>query len=53
MTERDMTDILKEALYEFPIVEVKVKIPDWVSVLTYNHPLKELYVNKIIKEKKY
>lgn len=47
MTERDMTDILREALYEFPIMEVKVKIPDWVSVLTYNHPLKELYINKI------
>ena len=47
MTERDMTDILKEALYEFPILEAKVKIPDWISVLTYNHPLKELYISKI------
>ncbi len=47
MTERDMTEILKEALYEFPIIEVKVRIPDWISVLTYNHPLKELYINKI------
>ena len=47
MTERDMTDILREALYEFPIIEVKVKIPDWISILTYNHPLKELYINKI------
>ena len=47
MTERDMLDILKEALYEFPIIEVKVKIPDWISVLTHNHPLKELYINKI------
>ena len=47
MTERDMLDILKEALYEFPIIEVKVKIPDWISVLTHDHPLKELYINKI------
>ena len=47
MTEHDMINILKEALYEFPIIEVKVKIPDWVSILTYNNPLKELYVNKI------
>ena len=47
MTERDMTDILREALYEFPIIEVKVKIPDWIGILTYNHPLKELYINKI------
>ena len=47
MSEHDMLDILKEALYEFPIIEVKVKIPDWISVLTYDHPLKELYINKI------
>ena len=47
MTERDMLDILKEALYEFPIIEVKVKIPDWISVLTHDHPLKELYIRKI------
>ena len=47
MNERDMLDILKEALYEFPIIEVKVKIPDWISILNYNHPLKKLYIDKI------
>lgn len=47
MNEKDMSDILREALYEFPIMEVKVKIPDWISVLSYNHPLKKLYVDKI------
>ena len=47
MNEIDMTNILREALYEFPILEVKVKIPDWISILNYNNPLKELYINKI------
>ena len=47
MTEHDMVEILKEALYEFPIIEVKIKIPDWISILTYDHPLKKLYVDKI------
>ena len=47
MNEHDMTDILREALYEFPIIEVKVKIPDWISILNYNHPLKKLYIEKI------
>ena len=47
MNERDMLDILKEALYEFPIIEVKVKIPDWISILNYYHPLKKLYIEKI------
>ena len=47
MNENDLVNILREALYEFPILEVKVKIPDWISILNYNHPLKELYINKI------
>ena len=47
MNEKDMSDILREALYEFPIIEVKVKIPDWISVLDYKHPLKKLYIDKI------
>ena len=47
MNEKDMYDILREALYEFPIIEVKVKIPDWISVLSPMHPLKQLYIGKI------
>ncbi len=47
MNEKDMSDILREALYEFPILEVKVKIPDWISVLKYSNPLKKLYIDKI------
>ena len=47
MQERDMYNILKEALYEFPVVEVKVNIPDWISILNPNHYLKKTYVEKI------
>ena len=47
MNEKDMSDILREALYEFPIIEVKVEIPDWISILNSNHPLKKLYIDKI------
>ena len=47
MNEKDMFDILREALYEFPIIEVKVRIPDWISVLDNNHSLKKLYIDKI------
>ena len=47
MTEREMTDILREALYEFPILEVKVKLPDWIAVLNANHKVKKLYIDKI------
>ncbi len=47
MTEHDMIDILREALYEFPILEVKVKLPDWIAVLNPSHPVKQVYINSI------
>ena len=31
MGERDIYNILKEALYEFPVLEVKVNMPDWIA----------------------
>lgn len=47
MQERDMLNILKEALYEFPVAEVKVNIPDWISILNPNHYVKSEYISKI------
>lgn len=47
MQERDMLGILKEALYEFPIEEVKVNMPEWIAILNHDHYLKKEYVNKI------
>ena len=47
MTEREMYDILREALYEFPILEVKIKLPDWIAILKPTHPVKKLYIDKI------
>lgn len=47
MTEHDMYDILREALYEFPILEVKVRLPDWIAILNPNHYVKKMYIDKI------
>ena len=47
MQERDMLNILKEALYEFPVVEVKINIPDWISILNPDHYVKIEYMDKI------
>jgi stage IV sporulation protein A len=47
MQERDMYNILKEALYEFPIDEVKVNMPEWVATLDHNHYLKKEFIGKI------
>lgn len=47
MNEKDMYDILKEALYEFPVLEVKVNMPEWIAILNPDHPVKESYINSI------
>ena len=43
----DITSVLKEALYEFPVSHIEFKIPDWVAVLKNTHPLKEKFLNKM------
>lgn len=47
MQEREMYGILKEALYEFPIEEVKVNMPEWIAILNSDHYLKKEYITKI------
>lgn len=43
----DITNVLKEALYEFPVSHIEFKIPDWVGVLKNDHPLKQEFINKM------
>ena len=47
MNEIEIMNILKEALYEFPVLDIKVSIPEWVHVLGNNHQIKEQYLTKI------
>lgn len=47
MTEKDIYAILKEALYEFPVLEVDVEMPDWIATLSPNNWLKKVYVDFI------
>ena len=47
MNEKDVYNILKEALYEFPVLNVKVDIPDWIGTLNPNHPIKKVYIDQI------
>ena len=47
MTEKDVTEILREALYEFPVLEVSVNIPEWISILNPDNWLKKIYIDKI------
>ena len=47
MNETDALLVLKEALYEFPVEEIEVKVPDWIGVLSKEHPIKKIYLDKI------
>lgn len=49
MTEKDIVGILKEALYEFPVEDIEVKIPDWVSVLKSDNPIKKTFMDAMRK----
>ena len=47
MNEKDMYNILREALYEFPVLEVKVNMPEWIAILNHDHPVKKSYIDSI------
>ena len=47
MNEKDVYNILKESLYEFPVLNIKVDIPDWIACLKSTHPIKNIYIDQI------
>ncbi len=47
MNEKDMYDILREALYEFPVLEVKINMPEWIAILNPDNEIKKSYIESI------
>ena len=47
MNEKEIMNILKNALYEFPVMDILVNIPEWVHVLPMNNEIKIHYLEKI------
>ncbi|MBR6689954.1 MAG: stage IV sporulation protein A [Bacilli bacterium] len=47
MSEKDVYSVLRESLYEFPVTEVKVNMPDWIACLNPTNSLKNEYIEKI------
>ena len=47
MRDSDVHNVLREALYEFPVLEVNVNLPSWVMVLRENHWLRESYQDAV------
>jgi stage IV sporulation protein A len=41
LNQKTVTDIIREVLYEFPIGELDLFLPEWVDALDYDHPIKK------------
>ncbi len=47
MGKKEVNDILRKAIDEFPVVDVNVKLPEWVHVLSNKNEVKNHYLTKI------
>ncbi len=47
MNEVEIMEILKKALYEFPVIDIKVNVPDWIDALPKSNEIKQHYLDKI------
>lgn len=47
MDEREIMNVLKTALYEFPMLDVKINIPSWINELPKTHRVLKHYLDKI------
>ena len=47
MNEKDMVNILREALYEFPVLEVRINMPEWIAILNPDNKIKKAYIDSI------
>ncbi len=50
MTAKEMEEILSGVLYEFPIKEMKINFPHWISKLEASHPLRKELFDSIRKK---
>lgn len=47
MGEEEVTSVLREVLFEFPVHEVNVNLPSWVMVLTEKHWLRQHFESSV------
>ncbi|NCB64246.1 MAG: stage IV sporulation protein A [Clostridia bacterium] len=40
LEEKDVTEVIKAVLYEFPLKEMALNLPPWVDALPHDHPIK-------------
>ena len=49
MNLNDISQVLEELLYEFPVSEVNIELPKWVEELELNHPIRASFEEVIQK----
>jgi stage IV sporulation protein A len=47
MSLNDVSQILEELLYEFPVAEVNIELPKWVEELDISHPIRASFEESI------
>ncbi len=47
MQEPEIIEVLRTALYEFPVEDIKISIPEWVHILPNDHIIKLHYLESI------
>lgn len=47
MRENDIYEVLKTALYEYPVLDIEFSIPEWVSILDNKNDIKKHYLELI------
>lgn len=47
MNEADVIYVLREAMYEFPVLEVNVNLPNWIMVLKEEHWLRDNFQQSV------
>ena len=50
LTEKDIYTIIETVLFEFPLKEIDLHIPNWLENLEMSHPLKSGVYNEIISK---
>jgi len=47
LTEKDIEEILSQVLYEFPLKEIRISLPKWITSLGEENELKKEFLNLI------
>ena len=47
MDENDIEEVMETVLYDFPLAEIRINLPDWVEGLANNHWIKTNIINTL------